>query len=132
VRTNTERKIKVPNIPIEEPKAGGVLKDFIGKPVIIEPLNIMANPDPKWTTAPWQAIVWSDTGNNTWEANEMLIFAKPIVAALEAASKIKNGYIAGIVAAKGSQLWVDSSNALITGMLDKQYDEIVGVEKTEE
>lgn len=121
----------MPNISMEEPKASGNLKDYIGKPVIIEPLNLLANPDPKWTSTPWQAIVWCDTGNNNWEATEMLIFAKAIITALEAANKVKNGYIAGIVAAKGSQLWVDSSNALITGMLDKQYEEIVGADKEE-
>lgn len=118
----------MPNIPIEEPKASGNLKDYVGKPVIIEPMQLMSNPDPKWTTHPWEAVVWFDSGNNTWEANQMLIFAKAIVTALDAASKIKNGYIAGIVAAKGSQLWVDSSNALITAMLDKQYEEIAGQE----
>lgn len=118
----------MPNIPMDEPKASGNLKDYVGKPVIIEPLNLMTNPDPKWTTTPWEAIVWFDAGNNTWEANQMLIFAKAITTALEAASKVKNGYIAGIVAAKGSQLWVDSSNALITAMLDKQYEEIAGQE----
>ena len=119
----------MPNIPMDEPKASGNLKDYIGKPVIIEPIQLMANPDPKWNSTPWQAILWSDTGNNTWEATEMLIFSKAVITALEAASKIKNGYVAGIVAAKGSQLWVDSSNALITGMLDKQYEIISGKEE---
>lgn len=118
----------MPNIPMDEPKTGGNLKDYIGKPVIIEPLQVVANPDPKWTSTPWEAIVWCDTGNNTWEATQMLIFAKAITTACEAASKVKGGYIAGIVAAKGSQLWVDSSNALIMGMLDKQYEEIAGTE----
>jgi hypothetical protein len=119
----------MPNIPMGEPKASGNLKDYIGKPVIIEPLQLMATPDPKWTSVPWEAIVWFDAGNNNWEANQMLVFAKAIVTALEAASTVKNGYVAGIVAAKGSQLWVDSSNALITGMLDKQYETISGKEE---
>jgi hypothetical protein len=114
---------------MEEPKASGNLKDYVGKPVIMEPLQLLQNPDPKWTSTPWEVLLWCDTGNNTWEANQMLVFAKAVTTALEAASKVKGGYIAGIVAAKGSQLWVDSSNALITGMLDKQYEEISGTER---
>lgn len=117
-------KGKMPRVDVNKPE-NLTLNDYVGKPVIIEPLKL-ADKQPNWNTAPWQVLIWSDRGNNTWEASESLVFAKAIVAACEAASKVQGGYIAGIVAKEGSQFWVDSSNQLITDMLDKQYQEISG------
>jgi hypothetical protein len=113
----------MPHFQTEEPQSAN-LKDFVGKPVIIEPLQQMKNPDPKWTTIPWEVACWSDDGNG-YQAIPMLIFAKAIVDVLPKAHSA-GGWLGGIVMAKGSQLWLDSSNPLIMRALETEYDKISG------
>lgn len=114
-----------PHIEIEKPKQV-TLGMFVGKPVIIEPLKLFPDKRPEWKTAPWQAIVWSDNGEGRgYEAQEMLIFAKAIIAGLEKA-KATGGWLGGILSKDGSQLWIDSSNPMILKMLEAEYANISG------
>jgi hypothetical protein len=114
-------------VETEKPKSVQ-LQMFIGKPVIIEPIEL-ADKQPGWKSAPWRAIVWADDGNG-YEGNEMLIFAKAITSSLERASKV-GGWLGGVVSKEGSQLWLDSSNALIMKALAEQFDAISGQEEPE-
>ena len=109
----------------DKPKSAN-LKDFVGKPVIIEPLQELKSPDPKWTTVPWEVFCWYDEGNG-YEAISMLVFAKAIV---DVCKKMKKGdWLGGVIQAQGSQLWIDSSNPLITKALESEWEKISGSEK---
>lgn len=115
------------HVEVEKPKTVQ-LQMYVGKPVIIEPLEL-ADRQPNWKTAPWRAVVWADDGEG-YEGNEMLIFAKAIVTALEKAAK-NGGWLGGVVQKEGSQLWLDSSNTLIMKALDEEWSKISGQEKPE-
>jgi hypothetical protein len=113
------------HVEVEKPKSV-TLQQFLGKPIIIEPLEI-ADKKPEWKSAPWRAYVWCDDGKG-YEGFEMLIFAKAIITALEKAHK-SGGWLGGILQKEGSQLWVDSSNVLIMQALSAEYEKISGTEK---
>jgi hypothetical protein len=110
------------HIPVEKPKST-TMQAFLGKPVIIEPLEL-ADKKPEWKTAPWSVILWADDGEG-FQGNEMLVFAKAIISSLEIAKK-SGGWIGGILQKEGSQFWVDSSNALIMRSLQAEWDQISG------
>jgi hypothetical protein len=112
------------HVDVEKPKSV-TLQMFLGKPVIIEPLEL-ADKQPQWKTAPWRALVWADDGDG-YESYEMLIFAKAIITGLEKASK-NGGWLGGIVQKEGSQLWIDSGNAMIMTMLTEEYSKISGTQ----
>ena len=105
-------------VTMEKPKRV-TLADFLGKPVIIEPVGIITQTNSNWKTQPYQMLVWTDEGNG-YEATEMLVFAKAIIEALKIAEK-NGGYLAGVVAKEGSQYWIDSSNKLIMSALAESW-----------
>lgn len=96
------------------------LADYLGKPVIIDPIG-EADRNSNWKTTPWRVMLWVDNGKG-YEATEMLIFAKAIVDSLKAANG--KGFIAGIVTKEGSQFWIDSSNPLIMNALTEAWADI--------
>lgn len=100
-------------VTMSEPQANS-LGTYVGRPVIIEPIA-RAERKAGWTTTPWRALVWIEK-NGRYEAEEQLIFAKAIVDALEVAST-RNGWLGGVVAKTGSQLWIDSSLPIIMNAL---------------
>jgi len=105
------------HIAIEKPKVTR-LSDYVGNPVIIEPLEKVEK-NGNWKTDAWRATVWTDKGNG-FEAEEMIIFAKAIRQGLEQAYR-EHGWLGGVVANVGSQLWLDSSNSLIMKALEEVW-----------
>lgn len=113
------------HIPTEKPKSVR-LQDYVGKPVIIEPLQL-ADKKPEWKSAPWAILLWVDDGEG-YQANEMLVFAKAITDNLPLAKK-SGGWLGGVLAKEGSQFWIDSSNALIMRALESEWLNISGNNK---
>jgi hypothetical protein len=117
----------MPHFSTDEPKTVN-LKEYVGKPVILEPIQEMQNPDPKWNSVPWEAVVWVDEGNG-YEATNLLIFAKAITDVFMKTKDISEVWLGGILVSKGSQLWLDSSNAMIMKMLETEWEKIAGSDK---
>ena len=112
-------------VTMHEPE-NATLGNYVGRPVILEPIA-KADKKASWTSTPWRALVWIEK-NGTYESEEQLVFAKAIVEALEMAHE-KNGWVGGVVAKKGSQLWIDSSSPIIMNALLEAWETISSPKK---